>query len=218
MSLGFNEDDAPRLYEEKDNWMGISTGGKVSCAAKGCKFETPIASDQLFEHCRTEHKWKDYPCQEENCNFIAYCSWALKRHALFHSHPPSTQHHISCSKQNCKWTFDRLFKLQRHENTHNNILLKCVYCPYTCVDYSSLTTHQRTHFNIRDFKCDICAKTYKKQGDLNAHFDALHSGFKTKCFVCDYESGVNNVRTHLNQTHGIFGYSWNANSSKFVKM
>ena len=46
MTLGFNDDDADRLYEDKDNWMGVSTGGRVLCAVKGCKFETPIASDQ----------------------------------------------------------------------------------------------------------------------------------------------------------------------------
>merc|ERR1711933_173921 len=53
LSLGFNEDDAPRLYEDKSNWTGISSGGKVSCVVKGCKFETSIVSDALFEHCRT---------------------------------------------------------------------------------------------------------------------------------------------------------------------
>ena len=72
MTLGFNEDDADRLYEEKDNWMSISGGGKVFCTVKGCRFYTKIASDQLFEHCRVEHDWRDYHCPEDNCNFVAY--------------------------------------------------------------------------------------------------------------------------------------------------
>ena len=56
MTLGFNDEDADRLYEDKDNWMGVSTGGRVLCAVKGCKFETPIASDQglaFFECWKT---------------------------------------------------------------------------------------------------------------------------------------------------------------------
>ena len=50
--MGFSDNDAERLYENKDDWMGISTGGKVLCTARGCKFFTKVASDELFEHCR----------------------------------------------------------------------------------------------------------------------------------------------------------------------
>ena len=74
LSLGFNKEDAPRLFEQKEDWMGISSGGSVFCAHKGCKFQTQIASDDLFDHCRSVHLWRDYPCQKENCNFVAYCS------------------------------------------------------------------------------------------------------------------------------------------------
>ena len=74
LSLGFNKEDAPRLYDQKEDWMGLNSGGSVFCAHKGCKFRTKIESDDLFEHCRSVHLWRDYPCQEENCNFVAYCS------------------------------------------------------------------------------------------------------------------------------------------------
>ena len=218
LDLGFNEEDAPRLYEDKDNWTGVSTGGKILCVSQGCKFHTNASSDELFEHCRLKHQWKDYPCKEENCKFIAYSSMALKRHAQFHSMPPTTQHQFNCSKQKCKWTFVNMWKLQRHENTHDNILLKCVYCPYTCVEDSSLTMHQRIHFNIRDYKCDYCDRAFKQQGELNKHFNSQHSGVKTKCFKCDYESSVHNVHMHMNRTHGLLGYSWDAHNEKFVKM
>ena len=218
LSLGFNEDDAPTLYEDKDSWMGISTGGKVSCVVKGCKFETPIASDELFEHCRTKHQWRDYPCPESNCNFIAYCSMALKKHALFHTRPPSTQYEFACSKKNCKWTFSARVFLQRHENVHENIQLACIYCPFTSATRCNLTIHQREHFNIRDYKCDICGKAFKQQAELNKHFDKLHSGYVTKCFVCDFKGAVHNVRNHLKRKHKIRGYHWDAKKEKFVKM
>ena len=218
MNLGFNEDDAPRLYEEKDNWMCINSGGKVLCVVQGCKFETPIASDKLFEHCRIEHKWKDYPCPEENCKLVAYSSFAFKRHVLFHTRKPKTHHQFSCSQPNCQWTFENRWKLLLHENIHDNILLKCVYCPYTCVQDIRMSMHQRDHFNIRDFKCDICDKTFEQNGEVTTHFKTMHSGVTTKCFVCDYEGNVSSVRSHLNQKHGILGYSWDAKNEKFVKM
>ena len=219
LSLGFNKDDAPRLYEDKANWMGISSGGKVLCTIRGCKFQTPIASDELFEHCRVKHQWKDYPCPEDNCKYIAYCIMALKRHSFFHSNPPTTQYQFHCSKNNCNWTFGDQWNLQRHENTHDNILLKCIYCPYTCVRETSFLMHQREHFNIRDYKCEYCnLKVFKSQGELNKHFNNYHSGITTKCFKCDYEGSVQNVRVHLNSNHKLFGYRWDANNAKFVKM
>merc|ERR1711933_435263 len=136
----------------------------------------------------------------------AYSGWASKTHTLFHSKPPATQYTLNCSKQNCKWTFQDKWKLQQHENVHNNILLSCIYCPYTCVAQWSLTSHQREHFNIRGYKCDYCSATFKSQGYLNAHFKSQHSGIKTKCFICDYESNVNNVHNHLIRKHKLFGY------------
>ena len=81
-----------------------------------------------------------------------------------------------------------------------------------------LSLHQREHFNIRDYKCEICGKAYKQQNELNYHFDAKHSGFTTNCFVCGFEGAVNNIRVHLNQRHGVRGYHWDAKISKFVKM
>ena len=97
LSLGFNKTDADRLYEEKDSWMGVSTGGKVLCAVRGCKFHAKIASDDLFEHCRIEHGWKDHPCLEDNCFYIGYSLTALKKHASFHSRTPTTHYEYHCS-------------------------------------------------------------------------------------------------------------------------
>ena len=198
--------------------MGISSGGKVSCVVQGCNFETPIASDGLFEHCRANHQWRDYPCPEENCKFVAYSKTALKSHVISHSRSPKTHHEFACSKQNCKWTFENNWKLKQHENTHDNILLKCIYCPYTCIQEVKLSMHHRVHFNIRDFKCNICDKTYKQQNELNMHFNAIHSGFVTKCFMCDFEGGVDSVRQHLRNKHGKQGYRWDAKKETFVKM
>ena len=82
LSLGFNEEDSSTLYEHKDDWMGINSGGSLLCAKPDCNFATKIASDDLFEHCRVEHKWKDYPCKEENCNYVAYSSTAFSHHLV----------------------------------------------------------------------------------------------------------------------------------------
>ena len=105
LCLGFDEKDAPRLYENKDDWIGINSGGKLLCVKSGCKFYTKVSSDELFEHCRIEHQWRDYPCREENCNYVAYSSTTLKKHAVFHSNLASTNNEFPCSRKSCKASF-----------------------------------------------------------------------------------------------------------------
>ena len=108
MSLGFNEEDAKRLYEQKDDWMGIGTGGKLLCASIGCKFYTDVASEELFEHSRNVHQWKDCPCEASNCNYVAYSNTALKFHsARFHSNAAPTNYPNRCRKENCGASFSQ---------------------------------------------------------------------------------------------------------------
>ena len=80
LTLGFNKNDAKRLYDQKDDWLGVYTGGQLFCTKYGCQFYTKVNSDELFEHCRNEHNWKDYPCDHINCNYVAYSSLALHHH------------------------------------------------------------------------------------------------------------------------------------------
>ena len=136
LSLGFDQADASRLYEQKDDWLGISSGGKLLCTQKGCTFSTRVASEELFEHCRSAHNWRDYPCQKLNCNFVAYCSFAFKQHSMrFHSKLVSRHNLYPCTKPNCKAGFKDRYLRRMHENIHDNNLLNCVFCPYTTVEH-----------------------------------------------------------------------------------
>ena len=49
VELGFDAKDASRLYENKDDWLGISSGGLILCTERGCKFSTQLNSDCLIE-------------------------------------------------------------------------------------------------------------------------------------------------------------------------
>ena len=134
--------------------MGLSSGGKVLCAQRGCKFYVKVGSDELFEHCRVEHKWRDYPCHHENCNYVAFSLTCLKKHSRFHSAHVSTHYEFRCSKPNCPAGFKDRYVKRMHENVHDNIQLKCVFCPFTTVEHTNLSLHQRAHFNIRDHTCE----------------------------------------------------------------
>ena len=129
LSLGFNEEDASRLYDQKDDWMGVSTGGSLFCAERGCSFNTKVSSDELFEHCRVKHQWKDYPCQRQNCRYVAYSPTSLKLHsARFHSKLATVKKAFPCSRPDCRASFHDQYLLRVHENVHDNVLIK-LGCP-----------------------------------------------------------------------------------------
>merc|ERR1711892_1275932 len=48
LELGFAVKDAARLYESKNDWLGMSSGGRVHCSVKGCLFSTKLSSDCMF--------------------------------------------------------------------------------------------------------------------------------------------------------------------------
>ena len=86
VKLGFDGKDAWRLYETKGDWLGMNSGGRVLCTEKGCSFSTPLSGDALFEHCRTAHAWRDYPCSLDNCAYVAFSPYSHKQHMnQFHS-------------------------------------------------------------------------------------------------------------------------------------
>ena len=215
--MGFDKDDAPRLYEQKDDWLGINSGGKVLCTHRGCDFHIQIASNKLFEHCRLEHGWRDYPCHYENCSFVAYCSNTFKQHSSqFHTVRASKHYDFRCSKKNCQAGFLRRSLLKDHENIHDNVQRKCIFCPYTCVRSQTLSMHQRAHFNIRNYKCEICEMEFLNTAHLNNHFDRKQSGNKVDCPLCDFQAPRFTVQVHLVNKHGIMGSHWSTEQQKFI--
>ena len=216
LSLGFNEEDAANLYEHKDDWMGISTGGKLLCAQRGCKFHTKVSSGELFEHCRQKHEWKDHPCKEDNCNFVAYSKTALVQHSTFHSKVSRKKYEFLCRRLKCKASFGSNVERVRHENIHDNVLLKCVFCPYTCVLHKAMSRHYCKHFNIRKYECDGCEFSFYSQNELNVHYQQKHSGETTKCPICDFESTMQNTFYHLETRHKVTGCHWDRQNFRYI--
>merc|ERR1712123_412574 len=100
----------------------MSSGGRVLCSVRGCKFSTPLSSDALFEHCRAVHDWRDNPCERENCNYVAYSLFSYKKHVTqFHS-PYKTcgDNPYPCSRPGCTVGFSKHAHLIQHEQIHNN--------------------------------------------------------------------------------------------------
>ena len=220
VKLGFAEKDAARLYEIKDDWLGMSSGGKILCTEIGCKFTVPLSSDALFEHCRTVHGWRDYPCTHDNCNYVAYSAYSYKKHmSQFHS--PYRKHngnYFSCPRPDCKAAFERAGMLTLHEKIHTNDVFRCLFCPYGNADMKNFTHHQRMHFNTRDCVCHVCNKTFTTTTHLNLHILKVHNRdqTKTQCPLCDKVAVKHKIQVHLNGFHKVLGSKWDDKLKQYI--
>lgn len=237
-SLGFTETDADVLYENKDDWMGMSTGwlkififvntlepkanlfkeSKVCCTSNKCTFETYSSLNCLVEHCKTAHKWTEIPCSFDNCHFVAYNSQSYQAHlSKFHTtHRTYVSHAFPCTWKNCNSGFTDASKLDRHMKIHTNDLIQCVFCPYRTTQYVILKHHYRFHFNMYDSKCDYCDKKFVTQAHLNFHVNDLHSNEgNLTCHICKTYSGSRHqLRAHIKHRHN-FLTKWNEAKKAF---
>jgi len=69
--LGMREDDAELLYKTQIDWAAVYNEDKIYCPEVTCDYFTKIDNEQLTDHLISVHKWGEYPCQSQQCNFIA---------------------------------------------------------------------------------------------------------------------------------------------------
>jgi len=221
VKLGFDAKDAARLYKSKEDWVSMTCGGRILCSERRCTFSIPLSSDCMFAHCRDVHGWRDYPCAQENCVYVAHSKTSAKSH-LSQFHSPYKTHngdHHSCQRVNCKAAFSSFSDLARHERIHSNNVFRCVFCPYVSARQMDLRIHQRNHFNTREYKCEVCEKAFSTMGKLNKHIvlhDAADEAVTTKCPLCERVDLRHRIQNPLIKKHKMKGVRWDANRNGFV--
>jgi len=73
-SLGLKEEDADILFATKIDWTAVYTDNKIYCTEAGCDYVTELTrrNEDLKNHLRTVHNWGDWPCSDQNCEFIGH--------------------------------------------------------------------------------------------------------------------------------------------------
>ena len=69
--LGMKVEDAAILYKSKIDWCAVYSENKIYCVEPGCSYFTKIDNQELTNHMINVHKWGAYPCQYDNCNYVA---------------------------------------------------------------------------------------------------------------------------------------------------
>ena len=70
-NLGMKVEDAEVLFRSKIDWTAIYSENKIYCIEPGCDYFTKIDNDELTNHMINVHKYGDYPCNYDHCNYVA---------------------------------------------------------------------------------------------------------------------------------------------------
>ena len=95
-------------------------------------------------------------------------------------------------------------KLLKHLNVHDNVLIKCSFCPWAGAQFENYCFHMNTHFKIKSHKCSKCTEKFYRGIDLQTHIESLHEKDldKYSCDVCDFKTySSKNLYYHANSKH-----------------
>jgi len=197
--LALDRKDADVLYKNKDQWKFVKSDRKIFCTETGCKFETTIGTDSLTKHCISAHGWKIYPCSYDYCEFEAYSPRSYKFHISSHKRAKDGQggsiEHV-CDRGNCGKRFNRAKQLAIHLKIHDNISVKCHFCPWTGIQEKNRVLHFNNHFRIKPFECSQCDAKFYTTSQRMYHETQVHEKILRvlKCGSCDFSTVSD--RTH----------------------
>ncbi|KAK3610445.1 hypothetical protein CHS0354_016624 [Potamilus streckersoni] len=111
------------------------------------------------------------------------------------NHASSKRGKFYCSE--CNVTFSYLNHFKSHK-IDGKCTFECSYCKkiYTSSTYSKFKAHLRYHRNERQFKCDLCNKSYNEFSKLKMH-KRNHSGERP--FICEICGAQFTVSSNLKQ-------------------
>ena len=215
LALGFQAEDAPLLYEHKEQWVGVALDSKIKCPQQGCKYETEMYQNCLVDHCRKVHGWRDYPCNYENCNWVAHSSLSYKSHtSFFHERHKNKYNSWKCEFPGCEASFENQALLKRHTDVHNDVSFDCHFCPYRNSQQSNYKGHMFSHFE-KTFNCDLCDKIFGTKGALNVHIENIHEAIQYGCPLCDQKGNLKSIRNHIRKFHKV-KHSFDREKKHFV--
>ena len=70
-NLGMKVEDAEVLFKSKIDWCAVYIENKIHCVEIGCDYSTTIDNGDLTNHMINVHKYGEYPCNDDHCDYVA---------------------------------------------------------------------------------------------------------------------------------------------------
>ena len=70
-NLGMKVEDAHVLFQTKIDWTAVYSENKIYCIEPACDFFTMIDNEELTNHMINVHKYGDYLCKYDHCDYVA---------------------------------------------------------------------------------------------------------------------------------------------------
>ena len=70
-NLGMKVEDAEILFQSKIDWCAVYSDNKIYCVEPYCNFDTKIDNEELTNHMISVHKYGEYPCNYDHCDYVA---------------------------------------------------------------------------------------------------------------------------------------------------
>ena len=160
-----------------------------------------LLSSSLEYHIKAKHTSysdREYKCQFPDCKKAFVYSNQLRQHEALHD---LNGKKFMCD--HCGKSFHRDSYLMEHlramHKTLPELKLKCKHCDEVFGEYYDRTMHTNlVHFPNR-FRCDICQKSFGREGKLKLHMRNLHTDIdlSRECPECGKKVSSNQFKSHM---------------------
>ncbi|CAO1413602.1 unnamed protein product [Diamesa hyperborea] len=180
---------------------------KNVCQLCGKTFASKYILEQHKHVHRHQIESKRFPCQIQNCLYVARNTSDEQSHLLTHS----DERLFYCEQSGCEYQGKTMEQLRSHSRKHQQIEPKyaCAHCDYKTKLTSHLKRHEMIHKNERPFKCPYCEYSCNNSENLRKHVigTSKHPGkFLYECNNCHrrnrFKSNfLKDYQLHLLQVH-----------------
>lgn len=147
--------------------------------------------EKLLEHRR------EIQCMRRACEVCGELVLNIAQH-MRHIHKEIVMHKCTtCNKE-----FQSITRLKNHMRIHTDTFnFFCDLCPYRSKYKYYLVMHMRTHTGEKPYKCSSCPATFVNPSNLNKH-KLQHQEKQFKCQLCEKSFRTNTaLRGHHEATH-----------------